>query len=305
MIYIQQSACRLLRALFEICLKKGWATCALKLLSICKIAERRMWLSQSPLRQFGSIPELIIRRIEKSGDIPWNHFFDLKSQDFGEMVKIPKMGKTLHKYVHMFPKVELSAFVLPITRSMIKIELTITPDFNYDFATIGPSIVFWLFVHDVDGTNILHWESYVLNYRNSSQDHIVTLFVPIYDPLPPQYFVRVISDRWIGAESIVSVSFRHLVLPNKFPPSTELLDLQPLPIKAIKNVAIENYFGDRLFFNAIQTQVFSSIYETDENVLVCSPAKAGHYVLSELAIIRYLNKFTDGKCVYISPREVC
>lgn len=46
------------------------------------------------------------------------------------------------------------------------------------------------------------------------------------EPVPPQYFVRVVSDRWLGAETVLPISFRHLILPEKFPPRTELLDLQ-------------------------------------------------------------------------------
>ena len=132
MTYIQQSACRLMRALFELSLKRGWASLASKVLTVCKMVERRTWGSQSPLRQFGNIPETILRKLEKNSDISWERYFDLKPQDLGEMVKIPKMGKTLHKFVHMFPKVDLSANVQPITRSMLKVELTITPDFQFD-----------------------------------------------------------------------------------------------------------------------------------------------------------------------------
>ena len=132
MTYIQQSACRLMRAIFEIALKRGWAALSVKALTICKMVEKRTWCSQSPLRQFSGIPEVIIRKLEKNSDIAWDRYYDLKPQDLGEMVKIPKMGKSLHKFVHMFPKLELSANVHPITRSLLKVDLTITPDFQYD-----------------------------------------------------------------------------------------------------------------------------------------------------------------------------
>ena len=121
-----------MRALFEISIKRGWASLANKTLTICKMVERRTWCSQSPLRQFGNIPEMIIRKLEKNSDLTWDRYFDLKPQDLGEMVKIPKMGKTLHKFVHMFPRLELTANVQPITRSLLKIELTVTPDFQFD-----------------------------------------------------------------------------------------------------------------------------------------------------------------------------
>ncbi len=47
---------------------------------------------------------------------------------------------------------------------------------------------------------------------------------------PPQ----VVSDKWLGCEAVLPVSFRHLILPEKYAPPTELLDLQPLPISALR-----------------------------------------------------------------------
>jgi pre-mRNA-splicing helicase BRR2 len=45
---------------------------------------------------------------------------------------MPKMGKTIHKYVHQFPRLELAVHVQPITLSTLRVELTITPDFQWD-----------------------------------------------------------------------------------------------------------------------------------------------------------------------------
>lgn len=50
MVYVTQSASRILRALFEMALKKGWATLAENLLTACKMVERRQWYSMTPLR---------------------------------------------------------------------------------------------------------------------------------------------------------------------------------------------------------------------------------------------------------------
>jgi len=36
----------------------------------------------------------------------------------------------------------------------------------------------------------------------------------------------VVSDRWLQSEAVLPVSFRHLILPERYPPPTELLDLQ-------------------------------------------------------------------------------
>ena len=69
-------------------------------------------------------------------------------------------------------------------------------------------------------------------------------------------------DTWVivefvllGSETQLPVSFRHLILPEKNPPPTELLDLQPLPVSALRNPAFEGLYKDKFpYFNPIQTQ---------------------------------------------------
>ena len=73
------------------------------------------WQSMTPLRQFKKLPDDVIRRIEKK-DFPWERFYDLTHTEIGELVRMPKMGKTIHKYVHQLPKLELAVHIQPVTR---------------------------------------------------------------------------------------------------------------------------------------------------------------------------------------------
>ena len=50
-------------------------------------------------------------------------------------------GKLIHRHVHQFPKLELAVHVQPITRSTLRVELTITPDFQWDEKIHGNSEV--------------------------------------------------------------------------------------------------------------------------------------------------------------------
>lgn len=60
---------------------------------------------------------------------------------------------------------------------------------------------------------------------------------------------------FLACETQLPVSFRHLILPEKYPPPTELLDLQPLPVTALRNSAFEALYQNKFpFFNPIQTQ---------------------------------------------------
>jgi len=94
----------------------------------------------SPLRQFKKIPEEVVRKIEKK-NFPWERFYDLNPHEIGELIRMPKSGKTIHKYIHQLPKLELSVHVQPITRSTLRVELTVTPDFQWDDKVHGQSEV--------------------------------------------------------------------------------------------------------------------------------------------------------------------
>lgn len=43
-------------------------------------------------------------------------------------------------------------------------------------------------------------------------------------------------------------------------------------------------------FNPIQTQVFTALYNTDDNVLVAAPTGSGKTVCGEFALLRMLQK---------------
>ena len=148
MVFITQSAGRLMRALYEIVLHRGWAQLADKALALCKMIDKRMWQSMSPLRQFKKIPEEVVKKIEKK-NFPFERFYDLNPHEVGELIRIPKTGKMICKYVHHFPKLDLSVHIQPITRSTLRVELTINPDFQWDEKLHGYSEAFWILVEDV------------------------------------------------------------------------------------------------------------------------------------------------------------
>lgn len=69
----------------------------------------------TPLRQFKKLPEDVLRRIEKK-NIPWEIFYNLDHNEIAELVRMPKMGKTIYKFIHQVPKLELSVYIYPVTR---------------------------------------------------------------------------------------------------------------------------------------------------------------------------------------------
>ena len=72
--------------------------------------------------------------------------------------------------------------------------------------------------------------------------HRMTFAIPIVQPLPTQYIVRAIHDTWLGSEAFMPISFKTMILPQSMPSHTELLDLDPLPVSALKNPVYESLY---------------------------------------------------------------
>lgn len=147
MVYVSQSAGRLLRALYEITLRRGWAQLCERCLNLCKMVDKRMWLSMTPLRQFNDLKlAKTIKTLEKK-DFSWERLYDLTSTELGELIRQPRAGRVLHKYIHQFPRLDLSSHIQPVTRTTLKVQLSITPDFQWDDKVHGTSEAFWVYVH--------------------------------------------------------------------------------------------------------------------------------------------------------------
>ncbi|KAJ2934391.1 hypothetical protein H1R20_g2701, partial [Candolleomyces eurysporus] len=303
MVYVTQSAGRILRAIFEICLKRGWAVPAKAALDMCKMVEKRMWGSMTPLRQFPKVPQDVIRKAEGK-QFPWYRYFDLSPPEIGELLGLPKEGRRVHRLVHTFPKLQLQAQVQPITRSLLRVDLTVVPDFQWDPEIHGGAESFHILVEDVDGEVILFHDIFLLRQRYAQDEHNVTLTIPMFEPVPPNYFISLVSDRWLHAETRLPISFKHLILPEKFPAPTPLLDLQPLPLTALHNKEFEAIYKERIpSFNKIQTQVFQALYTTDENVFIGAPTGSGKTICAEFALMRLWSKREQKRAVCIEPYQ--
>ncbi|EGG24784.1 DEAD/DEAH box helicase [Cavenderia fasciculata] len=100
---------------------------------------------------------------------------------------------------------------------------------------------------------------------------------------------------------LTQLSENHLIIPQQSRViNTELLDLRPLPKEALKNPQLEALFKFS-HFNPIQTQVFHTLYYTNNNVLLGSPTGSGKTICAELAMFKVFRDEPHMKIVYIAP----
>ncbi|CAF4841730.1 unnamed protein product [Pieris macdunnoughi] len=300
--YISQNAVRIVRALFEITLRKNNAYMASLYLKMAKMMELQQWDFYSDMRQFNCFPIEIMKHLEYPMLKP-DQIRDMDWKEVGDLVRNPKAARHVKKCADEFPLLEMEASLHPITRTVLRIRLTITPNFKWNDKYHGKAPeAFWIWVEDPE-SDIMYYHEYFLITKkqvitNEPQELIIT--IPISEPLPPQYYIRATSERWLGSESVLPLTFQHLILPETHPPHTDLLELQPLPVTALNKPSYEMLYNFS-HFNPIQTQIFHCLYHTDNNVLLGAPTGSGKTIVAEIAMFRVFNQYPGCKVVYIAP----
>jgi antiviral helicase SLH1 len=261
-----------------------------------------MWSFQSPLSQF-DLPRPIIDKLD-ARESSIESLRDMSPSEIGQLVHNQGYGPRIANLLDNFPTINIEAEIAPLNRDVLRIKLYISPDFRWNDRYHGTSEPYWIWVEHSETAEIYHSEFFILTKRKLHDDHELNFTIPLSDPLPSQIYVRAVSDRWLGAESVEPISFQHLIRPDTEAVYTPLLNLQPLPITALKNKKLQNIYGSRFqYFNPMQTQIFHCLYYTNSNVLLGSPTGSGKTIACELAMWWAFREKPGSKVVYIAPMK--
>ncbi|QPG94762.1 hypothetical protein C2857_006922 [Epichloe festucae Fl1] len=303
MNYVAQQSGRICRALFMLALNRRWGHQCLVLLTLCKSIERRIWPFQHPLHQF-DLAKPVLNQLDSKEHLTIETMKEMDSAEIGSLVHNDSAGRNIARILNHFPTVHVEAEIAPLNRDVLRIKLYVIPDFQWKDQIHGTSESFYIWVENSDTFEIYHHEFFILNRRKLHDEHELNFTIPLSDPLPTQIYVRAVSDRWLGAETVTPVSFQHLIRPDTESVYTDLLNLQPLPISALKNPGLEEIYAQRFqFFNPMQTQIFHTLYHTPANVLLGSPTGSGKTVAAELAMWWAFRERPKSKVVYIAPMK--
>lgn len=302
--YVAQNAARICRALFMITLNRHWGYQCQVLLSLCKSIEKQIWPFDHPFHQF-DLPQPVLRNLdEKLPSSSLESMRDMEPAEIGQLVHNHRMGGTLSKLIDNFPTLSVEAEIAPLNRDVLRVRLLLYPEFTWNDRHHGASESYWIWVENSETSEIYHHEYFLLTRKKLYDDHELNFTIPLSDPIPSQIYVRAISDRWLGAETVAPISFQHLIRPDTESVYTDLLNLQPLPVSALKNPLLEEIYGQRFqFFNPMQTQIFHLLYYTAANVLLGSPTGSGKTVAAELAMWWAFREKPGSKVVYIAPMK--
>lgn len=80
-----QNAARIVRALFEIALRKRWPAMTYRLLNLCKVIDKRLWGWANPLRQFPVLPGYVLSKLEER-KLTIDKLKDMRKDEIGKII---------------------------------------------------------------------------------------------------------------------------------------------------------------------------------------------------------------------------
>ncbi|VDK58911.1 unnamed protein product [Cylicostephanus goldi] len=222
-----------------------------------KSIEKRVWPTQSSLRQLEEFLSVtLIEKVERR-KLTESQLLDLSAKELGHMFSCD--GEKLYQTMRMLPRVEVDATLKPITYTIMQVSATLTPAFIWNDRLLGKNGAqsFWLTLENIDENLIVHQERIAINKKKvrmgESQNLIFT--IPIRDhQLTNVFQLRVASEYFLVDDTVVALSMHNCILPKSYKAHTDLLPLDPLPVKAIGNELFESIYNFS-YFNPIQTQV--------------------------------------------------
>jgi antiviral helicase SLH1 len=282
MHYVAQNGGRIVRALLEIAISKKWASTTAVLMGISKAIEKRLWPFDQPLKQFSLKQDVYYGLEQWADDYTASQLVRMSAAEIGKLVHLnPIHGKAILDAAKQLPTVQVSYSLRPLGPDVLRIDTHVRSTFSWS-SRHGPVEPFWLWVEDQDEKDILQLSHLLLRQSTDVLDVSFVISIP-EEQIPPFVTIRTVSERWMGAEDEIKVPFDDLVMPSRSNSHTPRLDIPFLSLSVLQNHILRELFAAKLrTLNAIQTQAFWSIVNTQSNALLCAPTGSGKSILGHI-----------------------
>jgi pre-mRNA-splicing helicase BRR2 len=163
-------------------------------------------------------------------------------------------------------------------------------------------------VTDADSELLLHAEHFSLHEYQARHGTVRSLqfMAPLTDPLPPVYFIKLISDKWLQCEHTVPISFKNLLLPDKFAAPRDLDEEAYAEVRSLNFKEAEKLYKDDGLeeFPTVVASMFKQAYRSGEDLFVALPADCiEQRTVAELALFREVQREGFQKAVYVAAKQ--
>lgn len=283
--YVAQNGGRIIRALLELAISRKWAGTAAVLGGMSKAVEKRIWPFDEPMKQFPLKKEIIYGLANCGAEYSPSELGSMTAAELGELIRLNEhQGQALLTAARQFPSLELSVSLRPLGSDILKIVVLVTRAFVWNSRIHSPAEPFWLWIEDQCDKTILQIKH--ISLRESVKKLNVNFVISLLGKTLSSMTIRLISDRWLGADSELDVPVDNLHMPIAFNQHAQRQDVGFLPLSSIPLPTLQDLYRSAHFnsLNAIQTQIFWSAVSTSANVLVAAPVGSGKSFLAHLTI---------------------
>ncbi|KAG6378847.1 Sec63-domain-containing protein [Boletus reticuloceps] len=282
--YVAQNGNRIVRALLEIAMSRKWAGATTTLMGMSKAVEKRMWPYEEPLRQFNLKAEILHGLDQSRTEYHPAELATWTAAELGNLIRLNEyQGRGLLAAAKQFPSLEVEYSLRPLGPDTLKVTITVIRAFDWSLKVHGTVEPFWLWVEDHEGKTILQLAQILLRESTDSLDVEFVISISA-DTLPPSITIRLVSDKWLGADNELPVQLDGISMPAACHSHARRLDAGFLPLSTIRLPAPYNHLPHLREFNAIQTQVFWSITNTKLNILFAAPSGCGKSFLAHMVV---------------------
>ncbi|KAI6164750.1 Sec63-domain-containing protein [Pisolithus thermaeus] len=303
--YVAQNGGRIIRALLEIAISRKWANTTGVLAAMSKAVEKRMWPYDEPMKQLRLKDDIIYGLTRNRIEYSPQELARMTAGELGQLIRLNEdKGSALLRAAKQFPSAQLTPFLRPLGPEMLRIDVSVARTFTWNVQVHGSAEPFWLWVEDKEENTILQIKRIVLREQPEVLD--VNFIVSVVGKRLPSVTVRLVSDKWLGADNECSVSLDNVVMPAISHPHTRRQDVGFLPISSLRLPAMERLYSAAQCnsLSAIQTQTFWSVINTSANVLLAAPVCSGKSSLAYMAIwSTLLNPQTVAWALVVTPNK--
>lgn len=141
------------------------------MLRVAKMLERRAWYTQHPLRQTGGLPHHIYAKLEdKRASL--DTLRELPASEVGALISNQRLALAVKQEVRRMVWLGVEVVAQPITRTVLRVNLTLTPSFEWSDRQHGGAEPWWLWVEDTENEHIYHKELWLLSKPMANQPQV-------------------------------------------------------------------------------------------------------------------------------------